>query len=255
MCFNALHGTFGEDGEVQNILENLSYKYTHSNSKASSLAFDKELSKKIVQKLKIFTPNYLVVDFSQVDEDFLLKTYLKLGSYIVKPTSSGSSYGTLIFKNKKSIYSFIKNFQNNIKIYKNHKKLLFEKYIEGRELTVSVIEKNNLSMPIEVTEIITKNIFFDYQAKYSPGFAKHILPAKLPNEIYEKCKFYAKKIHDKINCSGISRTDFIFSDNKIYFLEINTQPGLTNVSLLPEQLRYQNISFDDLVKNIIYCAL
>ena len=116
-------------------------------------------------------------------------------------------------------------------------------------------ERNNNSEPVEVTEIISNNDFFDYQSKYTPGFSKHILPAKIPKHIYENCKMSAKIVHEKINCKGISRSDFIYDNDQIYFLEINTQPGLTSISLVPEQLKYQKISFDELISNIINSLL
>ena len=120
---------------------------------------------------------------------------------------------------------------------------------------MSVIEKNNQSIPIEVTEIIPNNDFFDYRSKYIAGSAQHILPAKIPMNIYENCKKFAKDAHDKVHCKGISRSDFIYDNKELYFLEINSQPGLTSISLVPEQLKYQNFTFDDLILNIINCTL
>mgnify|MGYP001442716374 CR=1 FL=1 len=134
---------------------------------------------------------------------------------------------------------------------------MIEKYINGRELTVSVIEDKGISKPVEVTEIISKNNFFDYKSKYTKGFSKHILPAKLPKEIYKKCLKKAKIIHDTIGCKGISRSDFLYDEKqkKLFFLEINTQPGLTPISLVPEQLKYNKISFNLLISKILDAAL
>ena len=131
-----------------------------------------------------------------------------------------------------------------------------EPYIEGKELTVTVIEDNKISKAVEVTEIYSNNLFFDYQAKYSKGFAKHILPAKIPKDIYDKCLSFSKIAHDTIGCRGISRSDFIYDQksNNIFFLEINTQPGLTSVSLVPEQLKYHNISFHDLINKLLFAS-
>jgi len=255
ICFNALHGSFGEDGKIQKILEKASYIFTHASSKASHIGFNKKLTKDIIKNMPILTPDYLTINNDQINEIFFFETFSRLGSFIIKPISSGSSFGIKIFRNINDIKNFIKNFKNNLDIYKNHKELLIEKYIEGRELTVGIFEKNKESIPIEVTEIITNNDFFDYASKYTPGFAEHILPANIPIDIYKKCKKFAKIIHDKIKCKGVSRSDFIYSNNKLYFLEINSQPGLTSISLVPEQLKYQNISFDDLICRIIKCAL
>ena len=132
---------------------------------------------------------------------------------------------------------------------------MIEKYIKGRELTVTVFENNGMSQSVEVTEIISKNLFFDYKAKYTKGLSKHILPANLPKKIYDECLSYAKIVHDILGCKAITRSDFIYDEKTIYFLEINTQPGLTPVSLVPEQLSHKNINFDLLIKKIIDISL
>ena len=255
ICFNALHGPYGEDGQIQRILDKLSFRYTHSDSKASKIGFDKALSKKAIINNKILTPGYLLVDHQSLNEAKIIEIFSKLGPCILKPASSGSSFGIKIFNNIDDINLFSKNLENNLLLYKNHNKLLIEKYIKGRELTVAVLEKNKESYPIEVTEIISNSEFFNYDAKYSPGIARHILPAKIPKQIYESCKQFAKIAHDTINCRGVSRSDFIYDDDNIYFIEINTQPGLTAMSLVPEQLKYQNISFDKMVINLLECVL
>ena len=255
ICFNALHGTFGEDGKIQKILDNHSFRYSHSSSKASHIGFNKELTKKSIEDTSVLTPRYLSLDYLEINENNLFEIYSDLGPFVIKPVSSGSSFGIKIFKNEKTIDLFVNDIKNQRKQYLNHKKLLIEKYIKGRELTVSVIERNNNSEPVEVTEIISNNDFFDYQSKYTPGFSKHILPAKIPKHIYENCKMSAKIVHEKINCKGISRSDFIYDNDQIYFLEINTQPGLTSISLVPEQLKYQKISFDEFIFNIINSLL
>ena len=255
LCFNALHGPFGEDGQIQKILDEASFRYTHSSVIASQNCFNKKLTKDIIKDTKLLTPKYLTIQSDRINEKILLNLFSELGSYIMKPNSSGSSYGVKIFRDTNDIDNFIDNIKDNLEIYKNHKELLIEKFIEGRELTVAILQKNNNTIPIEVTEVISQNAFFDYQSKYTPGFSKHILPAKIPYVIYNQCKEFAKIAHDKICCKGISRADFIYDNKQLYFLELNSQPGLTSVSLLPEQLRYRDISFDDLILNIINCAL
>ena len=255
ICFNCLHGTFGEDGKIQKILDHRSFKYTHSNQKASFIGFNKDLSKQEISDLPVLTPDYISLNYSDINEKIIIDIFRKFKAIVIKPVSSGSSFGIQILKEQKSLSSFINNFRKNSDLYKNHEKLLIEKYIPGRELTVTVMEKNKESYPIEVTEIELKKDYFDYQSKYSKGYSKHILPALIPKHIYEQCKFQAKIIHDKIGCSGISRSDFLYYQENIYFLEINTQPGLTPISLVPEQLRYQKLSFEDLILNIIDCAM
>ena len=247
--FNALHGTFGEDGTIQKILEKSSFKFTHSSSIASKIGFNKELTKKKIKKTQILTPKYLVLGLLDIKKDILFEIFLNIGPFVIKPIASGSSFGIKIFKNEKSLNLFLDDLKNNLKIYKKNQKLLIEKYIHGRELTVSVREKNGSSIPVEVTEIISKNEFFDYKSKYTTGYSKHILPADIPKKVYDKLA------HDILNCNCISRSDFIFDGTNIFFLELNTQPGLTPISLVPEQLKYHDISFDELVMSLIDSAL
>jgi len=255
VCFNALHGTYGEDGTIQKILENNKLTYTHSDSKVSKIAFDKNLTKTKIKNSEVVFLESLILDKSQITIDQFYKAYSRFSSFVLKPVSSGSSFGVKIFVSINDIEKFFSNYKNEIKTYNNIKKLMIEKYIKGRELTVTVFENNGNSQPIEVTEIISKNLFFDYKAKYTRGLSQHILPANLPKKIYHQCLSYAKIVHDILGCKGITRSDFIYDEKKIYFLEINTQPGLTPVSLVPEQLSYKNINFDLLVKKIIDISL
>ena len=254
ICFNALHGTFGEDGKIQSILENKSFKFTHSDKNSSLIGFDKDLTKKEIKNCNILSPPSITINYNEITSDTLINFYNKFGSFLIKPSSSGSSFGINLFKDRSKLNLFLKNLSINLKLYKNHKNILIEKFIDGRELTVAVIENNNISSPVEVTEIISNNEYFDYQSKYKLGFAKHFLPANIPKHIYDQCKLHAKIIHDKINCKSISRSDFIYDNNNLYFLEINTQPGLTPISLVPEQLKYQNINFEEMILNILDCT-
>ena len=255
ICINALHGPYGEDGQIQKILENLSFKFSHSSSKASKLGFNKELSKKALRNTKVLMLDHEVVESRLINKEKLIEIFLKLGSFVLKPVASGSSFGVKIFKTINDINYFANDIKKNLSIYRKHKDLLFEKFIQGRELTVAVIEKNKKSVAVEVTEIISNMEFFNYKAKYSPNIATHILPAKIPIKAYETCKAYAKIAHDTINCRGLSRSDFIYYNDKIYFIEINTQPGLTSLSLVPEQLKFKKTSFDQMIKNLIECSL
>ena len=128
---------------------------------------------------------------------------------------------------------------------------MFEKYVKGKELTVSVIEKNNSLESLAVTEIISNNLIYDYDAKYVIGHSQHEIPANIPKQIYNKCLNFASKAHDLLDCKSVSRSDFIFDGQNLFFLEINTQPGLTKTSLVPEQLKYRNISLDNFILDII----
>ena len=253
ICFNALHGTFGEDGKVQKILLENKIKFTHSGVRASRIAFNKHLTKKAIEKTGIFFPKSFLFNKSRLSEKMFKSFYEKNGSFVLKPVSSGSSYGVQVIKSLNDIKLLFNEEFEKKNLYKNHDLLIVEPYIEGKELTVSVIEKNGISKPIEVTEIISKKLFFDYEAKYSKGISKHILPAIIPRKIYQQCLNNAKIVHDTLGCRGISRSDFIYDEknNKLFFLEINTQPGLTSVSLVPEQLIYNNIDLTTLIINLL----
>ena len=134
---------------------------------------------------------------------------------------------------------------------------MVEPYIEGKELTVAVVEEDQASRAIEVTEIISNNFFFDYTAKYTKGFSQHVLPAEIPSQIYRECLDNAKAVHDILGCRGVSRSDFLYDEknNNIYFLEINSQPGLTPISLVPEQLNYNSIDFTTLIDKLLKASL
>ena len=253
ICFNALHGTFGEDGEIQKILKKGNYKYTHSNKKSSFNCFNKILSKKIVNKHKISTPLYQVVSCKKINQNYLYEIKKKFQKFVIKPVCSGSSHGLKIIKFQKDLDNLCDNLEEYKKKFKSSEKFIIEKFISGKELTVSVIDKDSIPQPLEVTEIISFNEIYDYQAKYIKGFSKHYIPARITNINYNKCLILALKIHKIFQCKTLSRIDFIYNnkENKIYFLEINSQPGMTKLSLLPEQAKYQNISFKSIILTLI----
>ncbi len=245
ICFNALHGTFGEDGQIQKILYDLKIPFTHSGIKASKIAFDKEKTKAAIIKKKILIPISETINSIDINYKKILSYYKKFSSLVLKPSKSGSSYGVNFIKSKKDLL--------NIPNYEEHKRVIIEKYIEGKELTVTVLNIDNEVRAIEVTEIETNNDFFDYEAKYTKGLSRHIIPAKIPKNIYDLCLSNAEKVHKIIGCKGVTRSDFIYDEkkNKLYFIEINNQPGLTPVSLVPEQLLKKGINFIDLIDLLI----
>mgnify|MGYP001170447796 CR=1 FL=1 len=253
ICFNALHGSFGEDGKIQQILFNNKIRFTHSGAKASGVAFNKFLTKKAIEKNGIKYLKSILIKKFELNENLLKNFYQKLGPLIIKPVSSGSSYGVQLIKSLEDIKFFFEIISGNKKLYENHEKLMVEPYVYGKELTVAVLEEDGKSKAIEVTEIVSKNLFFDYQAKYTKGFSKHILPANIPNQVYQQCLDNAKIVHDILGCRGVSRSDFLYDEinKKLYFLEINTQPGLTPISLVPEQLNFHNIDFTTLIDKLI----
>ena len=258
VCINALHGPFGEDGQTQKILKKNKIPFSHSNIKSSNLCFNKSASKKEIIKNKLMSPKYYLLNINDLNEKKLITIKSKLKKFVIKPNKSGSSFGIKIIKNQKEFDILISNLEEFKRKLNNHKEILIEEYISGKELTVSTIKLDKKIHALAVTEIKSKNNFFDYKAKYSKGYAKHILPAKLNKINYAKCLKFAIKAHKLLGCNSLARTDFIFDTkkNKIFFLETNTQPGLTPISLLPEQANYKGLSFSEiifmLIKNLNY---
>ncbi len=239
IVFNALHGRYGEDGFVQSILETLKIPYTHSGVLASKLAMDKELSRLVFKKNNMRVPNYFLLKNEQ-KKFFNKKMKNKKIKFpiVIKPINEGSSLGVYICKNNEQ---FIKNYK---KLEKNYDKILIEKYIPGREIQVAVMGRKALG----AIELIPKRKFYDYKAKYSTkAKTKHIMPAELTKRKYKEVLDQAKKAHKLLGCRGITRSDFRFYKNKFYLLEVNTQPGMTKLSLVPEIAQYRGIKFEDLV--------
>ena len=258
VCINALHGPFGEDGQTQKILKKNKIPFSHSNIKSSNLCFNKSASKREIIKNKLMSPKFYLLNINDLNENKLITIKSNLKKFVIKPNRSGSSFGIKIIKNQKEFDNLISNIEEFKKELNNHKEILIEEYISGKELTVSTIKLDKKIHALAVTEIKSKNNFFDYKAKYSKGYAKHILPAKLNKINYAKCLKFASKAHKILGCNSLARTDFIFDTkkNKIFFLETNTQPGLTPISLLPEQANYKGLSFSEiifiLIKNLNY---
>tara|TARA_B100000902_G_scaffold386232_1_gene428600 strand:+ start:228 stop:1169 length:942 start_codon:yes stop_codon:yes gene_type:complete len=253
ICFNALHGPFGEDGVIQKILKKNKFRFTHSDQISSANCFDKVKSKKIVNKFKIKTPIYEIVNCKVLTSNFLLSTKKKYSKFVLKPVSSGSSYGLKIIKSKKDLNIFLNELAKYKKKFNANEKFLIEKFIHGIELTVSVLEHNFKPKSLAVTEIVSLNSTYDYKAKYSKGFSEHFIPARISKNKYNKCLHLALTIHKIFKCNTLSRIDFIYNkkQDKIYFLEINSQPGMTKLSLLPEQAEYQNIAFENIILYLI----
>ena len=241
IIFNALHGQFGEDGYIQTILERFKIPYTHSGVIASSLAMNKVISKKIFIKNKINTPKYIHYSFK--------KNYFELIKYIdkklkfpvvVKPINEGSSVNVFICKKKN-----ISRILNSMKFYKE---VLIEEFIGGREIQVAIMGNKKLG----AIELKPKRKFYDYKAKYSNNAkTEHIIPVDLPKNKLNEAMDLSLKAHKIIGCKGVTRSDFKYYRNKFYLLEINTQPGMTKLSLVPEIAKYKGISFIKLIEWIL----
>ncbi len=243
VLFNALHGRYGEDGYIQLILESEKIKYTHSGVEASSICINKLISKELFVRNQILTPKYLIIRGN-------IKTTLKnIHKYVkkklqfpvvIKPTNEGSSVGVYICNES--------NFKNNFNKLSNEKEILIEKYIPGREIQVAIMGKKKLG----TIELVPKRKFYDYKAKYDKNAkTKHILPVNLPAKKIEEVENIALKAHKITGCKGVTRSDFRFYKNKFYLLEVNTQPGMTKLSLVPEIAKYKGINFYNLIKWII----
>ena len=239
VVFNALHGRYGEDGYIQAILESEKIKYTHSGVLSSSIAIDKEISKKIFIKNKILTPKYFKFKFKKkINKNKIInKIKKKIGfPVVVKPFNEGSSV---------EVYICVKeNFYKNLLKLAPYKEIMIEKYIPGREIQVAILGKKKLG----AIELKPKRKFYDYEAKYnSKSKTEHIIPVKINKIDMDKLMNLAFKAHIAIGCRGATRSDFKFYNNKFYLLEINTQPGMTSLSLVPEIAKYNRISFINLI--------
>jgi len=236
VVFNALHGNWGEDGTIPALLDLLQIPYTHSGMLASSVGMNKYITKLIAEKLGIKTAPGERLTFAE----FKKKTSSFKMPFVVKPMSDGSSVGVYIIKNKEDL--------KKVKYDSPSAELLVERYIEGRELTVMCYR----GKAYVVTELDAKKGFYDYKHKYTSGATNHILPADLPENVKKTCLSYAEKIHAALKCKTVSRSDLRYNaKDGVIFLEINTHPGLTSLSLVPEQAKYIGISYEDLCQNLV----
>jgi len=239
VVFNALHGRFGEDGCVQGVLNLLGLPYTHSGLLASALAMDKAMAKRIFAAAGILCPEGTIVP----REAFAAGDPMPR-PYVVKPNNEGSSVGVRIVQqgdNRPALDG---------PAWQPGVLALVERYVPGRELTVAVMGDR----PLAVTELRPKVGFYDYEAKYSEGKTEHLVPAPLPDAVYRAALDRAKAAHEALGCRGVSRADFRYDDSgkggpqKLFLLEVNTQPGMTPLSLVPEQARHIGLSFGELVR-------
>ena len=241
IIFNALHGQFGEDGYIQTILETTKIPYTHSGVISSAIAMDKELSKKIFIQNNILTPKYFLYRFNKSNSELinLINKKFKF-PVVIKPLNEGSSVNVFICSKSNVI--------KKMNLLKDYKKIIIEKFIPGREIQAAIIGSKKLG----AIELKPKRKFYDYQAKYnSRAKTKHIIPVDLNNKDYKKLMNLTLKAHKLIGCQGVTRSDFKFYKRKFYLLEINTQPGMTNLSLVPEIAAYHGINFLKLIELIL----
>ena len=244
VVFNALHGTPGEDGSVQGMMDLMGLKYTHSGLETSVIAIDKELTKMVLVPHGIRMPAGRVVESTSLfREDPMPRPY------VVKPVNEGSSVGVAIVTADGNYGSPIGRDVEGP--WKHFERLLAEPFVRGRELTVAVLGGEALA----VTELKPVAGFYDYDAKYTDGLTEHVCPAQIPEDIARSMMDMALKAHQLLGCRGASRSDFRWDDEKgdqgIYLLEVNTQPGMTPLSLVPEQAKHRGTSYAELVETLI----
>jgi D-alanine-D-alanine ligase len=248
VVFNALHGTPGEDGTVQGMLDLMQIPYTHSGMATSVIAIDKQLTKQTLTPHGIRMPGGHVVK----SESLYLGDPLPR-PYVLKPVNEGSSVGVAIVTAGGNYGDPIG--RDTAGPWQDFDELLAEPFIRGRELTTAVIGDRALA----VTELKPKSGFYDYDSKYTDGMTEHVCPANIPEDIAQACLDMALKAHRVLGCKGTSRSDFRWDDEKgvegLFLLETNTQPGMTPLSLVPEQAKYLGISYDQLVQTILEDAL
>ena len=241
VVYNGLYGNWGEDGELQGFLDMLKIPYTHSGLKASVLGMNKNLCKIIASQNGVKTASGEVKTFA----DFLQNGTKIPFPYVIKPVADGSSVGVFIINNPNDL--------KHVSYPSAETEVIIERYIKGRELTVMCLQEKSYV----VTELKPKTEFYDYKAKYTSGYTEHVLPAEIPEDVKQTCLKYAEIIHKALGCNTLSRSDFRYNEEDgVVFLEINTAPGMTSLSLVPEQAKYAGIDFADLcdilVKNATY---
>lgn len=245
VCFNALHGRLGEDGRVQGVLDLLGVPYTHSGVLASAVAMDKPLAKRVFAGIGLRCPEGVEVGYAELVEHGPSID----GPIVVKPACEGSSVGVLIAPDGSLAELRQRNDVDPLQ------RLMVEKYVPGHELTCGVLEGRALA----VTEIVPRQGFYDYRAKYVEGFADHVVPADIPTTVRDLVMAWAEQAHAVLGCRGVSRCDFRWDPSLpdglgLHLLEINTQPGMTPLSLVPEQAASVGISFQDLVLRLLETA-
>ncbi len=248
VVFNALHGTPGEDGTVQGMMDLMGLPYTHSGLATSVIAIDKELTKERLVPHGIPMPGGRIVESEELFErDPLVRPY------VLKPVNEGSSVGVAIVTDDGNMGNPINRGARGP--WQEFASLLAEPFIRGKELTTAVIGERALT----VTELKPKSGFYDFDAKYTDGMTDHICPAEIPEDVAEACKDIALRAHRLLGCKGTSRSDFRWDDERgiagLFLLEVNTQPGMTPLSLVPEQARHCGMSYEDLVEAIVAEAL
>ncbi len=250
-AFIAIHGTPGEDGKLQAYFELLNIPYSTSGVLSSSLAFNKYACKAYLKHINILTPKSLLVrKVLPFGEDLGGAIVKDIGlPCFIKPNEGGSSFGITKVTDKHNIKKAI------LKAFEEDKEVIIEEFIKGTELTCGLVKTLDKEIVFPITEIVSKKEYFDYEAKYTIGMADEITPARISKSIELKCKQVSSEIYNALNCRGIVRIDYILSNNKLYFLEINTVPGMTQKSIIPKQAETMGLSIKELFTMVIEDAI
>jgi D-alanine-D-alanine ligase len=244
VVFNAIHGTPGEDGKLQGYFDMLGLPYTSSGVTTSALTFNKSFCKKVVAAGGVKTANSVHLYRRTLDPVYAIWEEVSFPCF-VKPNNGGSSVGMSKVNAAEEMESALE------RAFKEDNEVLVEEFIQGRELTCGVIRTEDSVVALPVTEIISKKDFFDFEAKYKEGLAEEVVPADVPEDVSAKCKAISLNLYEKLNCRGVVRFDYIYSDFEFYFLEVNTVPGLSEQSIVPKMARAHGWSVSQLFEKMI----
>jgi D-alanine-D-alanine ligase len=240
----AIHGTPGEDGKLQSYFELIGLPYTTCGVLASALTFNKHACKLFLKEFGIRSANAILIKKNQAHDSGHIEKFLGMPCF-VKPNESGSSFGITKVNDKAHLEKAIES------ALKEGEEVIIEQYINGVEVTCGMVKTKSKSLIFPITEIVSKKDFFDYEAKYTPGMSEEITPARISEELGEKVRNISSQIYDALNCKGIVRIDYIISGKDIYFLEVNTVPGMSQNSIVPKQIREAGLSLAAVYKLII----
>jgi D-alanine-D-alanine ligase len=246
--FIAIHGTPGEDGKLQGYFDMIGIPYTSCDHVTSALTFNKYFCKNYICNFGVKTAKSVYITNNLQADTQVILSQLSLPVF-VKPNNGGSSVGMSKVNKSKEMEEAI------AKAFKEDDELLVEEFIKGREITCGVMKYNHKIMVFPVTEIISKKDYFDYEAKYSPNMSDEIVPAQIPEAVYSECQETSSMLYQRLNCKGVVRFDYIFNDSGLYFLEVNTVPGLTEASIVPKMAKSYGLTLQKLFSMLVEEAL
>ena len=243
-AYITIHGTPGEDGILQGYFELIGIPYSTCNVHTSSLTFNKWFCNNYLSSFNVKMAQSVKISKGEVIDSAAIIGKLGLPVF-VKPNAGGSSFGITKVKNQKELEPAV------LKAWKESNEALIEQFIDGKEFTCGLVKIKNKKIVFPVTEVLPKNEFFDFEAKYTPGAAEEITPARLPAHLFEKCQNISSEIYDLCQCAGIVRMDYILKDDEFWFLEVNTTPGMTATSFIPQQINAMGLTLKDIISLII----